>query len=408
MAVRLALVLAFGACATPPPRLAPSAPAARAFARVELQVSNLEVGPPDRLAIDFDGAMRLVRVAGVPPAGIGFFETRLRPDLVRGLARALRSFDELPDHRGRIRPDDRVRRARVVWMGAMAGEKVVGTSEPVDARLAAILDRLEELARRTAEHPRQTVGLSLDGVTLGPGRMLLARAVVSATGTAAVQAPGLGALLGTEGALGLRLEAAERSIEIPVVDVVGPDASLVRLEPGHGARFELLAVPPDGLPVERVSAVVRWDGGGTPIAGELSSAARSIAPPPDGALALAWPTRLCAGPGPSVSVESCGCEDRLWCEMRWDGPEPVLVTWEDRSGMTFCTACRLERGACSLERPLAPSGATIRINDSIPLTVETNDVGALPEGRCWDVPRPTGGRAELEAIANRLGGPRAR
>lgn len=282
MAVRLALVLAVGACATPAPRPSASAPAARAFARVELQVSNLEVGPPDRLEIDFDGAMRLVRVAGVPPAGIGLFETRLRPDRLRGLARALRDFDALPDHRGRIPPDDRVRRARVAWMGALAVEKVVGTNEPVDPRLAAILDRLEALALQTAEHPRQTVGLLLDGVTLGPGRMLLARAVVSATGTAAVQAPGLGALLGTQGALGLRLEAADRSVEIPVVDVVGPDASLVRLEPGQSARFELLAVPPDGLEVERVSAVVRWDGGGgaTPIAGELSSAAMPITPPP--------------------------------------------------------------------------------------------------------------------------------
>ena len=278
------LAVAIAACASPPPPQSSSpAPTARAFVRVELQVANLEVGPPDRLAIDMEGSMRLVRVAGVPPAGIGLFETRLRPDELRGLARALQGIDALPDHRGRIVPDDRVRRVRVAWSGAAPVEKAVGTTEPVDPRLGTILDRLETLARRTAEHPLQTVGLRVDSVTRGPGHMLVAHAIVSATGTAAVQAPGLSALLGEPGALSLLLEAADRRAEVPVLEVAGPEGALIRLEPGQSARFDLFAAPPAGEPFELASVIVRWDGGGaaTPIAGELSSAAVALTTPAD-------------------------------------------------------------------------------------------------------------------------------
>lgn len=400
---RVVLAVALAACSSPP--TASRAPSA--FVQVELWVSNLEVGPPDRLVIELDGAMHLVRFAGVPPAGIGLFATRLRPDELRTLARSLQSLAALPDHSGRIVPDDRVRRVRVTWAGAPSVDKAVGTTEPVDPRLAAILDRLEASMDRTAAHPRQTIGLALEDVTLGPGRMLLAHAVVTATGTATVQAPNLGALVGDPGALGLRLEAAHARAEIPVLLVAGPEGPRIRLEPGQSVRFDLTAAPPVTPPFERASVVVRWDGGGAdvPIAGELSSLSMPIGPLPPQAVALAWPTRLCAAPTaapPVLEVHSCGCSQRLWCELRHDGPDPVLVTWEDHSRPIACTACVLEQGSCVLGQPLAPTLATIRINDTLPVAVDTTAEGAPQPGRCWDVPRPSGSAAELAAIANRL------
>lgn len=281
---RVALLAALGCASSAPPPADPrvSQPALRAFAHVELIDANMEVGPPDRLVIDMDGAMRLVRTtnsAGAEPeaVGIGFFETRMRPDEVRALARALVGLEDFPDHYGRLVPDDHVRRVKVEWQGEQRPlERAVGTREPVDPRLEAILGRLEGLARRAVQRPRETVGLTLESIGPGAGGLLVARVVVKATGTWPIRVPGLRALLGSPGALTLQLASADRMVEVPVVDVTaGPPEDGLALEPGETASFDVVADPAAAGPApQRAAVVMRLDGEppGARIAGQVTSA----------------------------------------------------------------------------------------------------------------------------------------
>jgi hypothetical protein len=136
------------------------------------------MGPPQTLTITADGGVRYESHSSASTEDtpeIGFYETTLAGPEVERLRRAFddRSFESLPDHRGRIAAGDRYQRI-VVSSGDGRIEKMVGTTEPVDPALARLIGELDAVVGSAMQHPRRAIRIDvMDANVDASGRLTL-------------------------------------------------------------------------------------------------------------------------------------------------------------------------------------------------------------------------------------------
>jgi hypothetical protein len=240
------------------------------FDRIEYAVAEMAQAPQSLLiAASGDARYESHRSTGTPE--IGVYEWTVPAGDLASLGGALGgvSLASLPDHMGRILAGDRFRKLTVI-SGSEVTEKAVGTAQPIDARLLALMNQLDALATRVAEHPRQVLGIEVADVSMGANRTVDLTLTLSSRGTQAVVCRSPVALVGApDGWVSIQLWP-----NVPVAQLAAGDilravankvddrrdppsfAAVLELPPGGSASFRVQAKLPDakaGASVVRVS-----------------------------------------------------------------------------------------------------------------------------------------------------------
>jgi hypothetical protein len=154
------------------------------FEKIEYLSAEMEEAP-QTLTVNGTGLVRYEshsNSATPDHPEIGIYETIL-PGEVEALSQLLDSppFGDLPDHWGRVMPSDRYKRIRVTTKSGTV-EKLVGSAEPIHAKLREIISQLDRIVAETSRHPQQTLRLQLNQTAISAAGELTATLELSNTG----------------------------------------------------------------------------------------------------------------------------------------------------------------------------------------------------------------------------------
>ena len=143
---------------------------------------QLMYSEPETLTVRADGTVEYeshTNVTRQAQQDIGMYATSLPERALRELESALSDppLETLPDHSGRLIVDGRPQTVRVTTHHGTVTKTV--NEEPVDSRLARVLDRLDGLTKIALRSPRRVLHVDMDQVSVDEQRTLVAIAVFS-------------------------------------------------------------------------------------------------------------------------------------------------------------------------------------------------------------------------------------
>jgi len=235
------------------------------FDRIDYTVAEMAQAPQS-LTLAASGAARYVShtSAGAPGRPeIGVYEWTVPGGDLASLGASLGGapLASIPDHMGRILSGDRYRKVSVT-AGSEVTDKAVGTVEAVDPRLLALLNQLDAVAAKVAEHPREVLGIEVADVTMSADRTVQLTLTLESRGTQAVVCRSPVALVGApDGWVALDLWPDVPVAQLRAGDVLRADATRVdeaqqppsfaavlELPAGKSASFRVQAKLPDARP----------------------------------------------------------------------------------------------------------------------------------------------------------------
>jgi hypothetical protein len=234
------------------------------FSKLEYLYSVMEQ-KPDILTIDNSGHARYESYSNVETPyhpEIGAYEKDLSRNEMELLQRMLDNppLENTPDHWGRVRPSDHYKRIRVRF-GAKTLEKLVGTREPVEPSLRALIDHLDRTVAQVRTQPQLTLRSTLSEMRASPAGVVMAKLSLFNSGTQPVLCRNPAKLLAApDGKLAIELWPdkppgvlqAEDSISADVGEVV-----TVRLPVNVPIEHEIVQIPPKESASFRIRANVQ-------------------------------------------------------------------------------------------------------------------------------------------------------
>jgi hypothetical protein len=238
------------------------------FCRVEAQMNFDEVtyrvadmmGPPQKLVIRANGETTYDSYSNISTpelSEIGEYAMKLPTAEIEALNRNLdgQSFKNLPDHWGRIAAGDRYKRVTISSLSGLT-EKIVGTTEPIDPKMANLIFRMDQIVTSILHHPKRVLRMTASNPVIESSGLMKIDFELFVAGTEAVDAVNPIKLAGGSG-LSVRGLPDRSSVDFRSADafsvnannvteidsqsVSGVPEKFIQLEPGKGRKFRATA-----------------------------------------------------------------------------------------------------------------------------------------------------------------------